>query len=428
MSNIILPKAFQPLLDQEKRYRYYVFRGGRGGSKSESFARALLILGAQEKCNILCAREMQNSIKESVHQLLADIIKENEALSSFYEVLSTEIRGKNGTHFIFSGLRNKIMSLKSIHDVKYCWVEEAETVSDYSWKILTPSIRAKGSEIWISYNPELEDSATNQRFVYNTPSNCYLKHVNYDENPFFPDVLREEMEEMKERNHAEYLHVWEGQCKQAIEGAVFSNELEKAKNEQRITKVPYVDSVPVDTYWDLGQSDLTSIWFIQQVGYEYRVIDYYQNNGHKFPFYAKIVGDKPYSYRKHWLPHDAKHEQQAAQESIEAQARRLLSGGVDISMKLGKHKQDGINAARTVFDQCVFDAEKCTDGLASLRRYHFRVNEETGQISSEPVHDIYSHGADSFMEFAITTRPPKKTEKPKKRVLHKEGWQGKLRA
>ena len=425
MSEITLPKAYKPLLDK-KRHRYYCYKGGRGGSKSESFARALLLLGAQEKCNILCAREFQNSIKESVHGMLEAIINSSPSLASFYTVLNTEIRGANGTQFIFSGLRNKIMSLKSIHNVKYCWVEEAETVSDYSWKILIPSIRGEGSEIWISYNPELEDSATNQRFVYNTPGDCYLRHINYDENPYFPDVLRKEMEELKERNYQEYLHVWEGHCKQAVEGAVFANELEKAKAEQRITKVPYVDSIPVDTYWDLGQSDLTSIWFVQQVGYEYRVIDYYQNNGHKFPFYAKIVNDKPYNYRMHWLPHDARNEQQAALESIERQARGLLNNKVSISLKLGKHKADGINAARSIFDQCVFDSEKCTDGISSLRRYHFRVNEETGAVSNEPVHDIYSHGADSFMYFALTTRPPKVSRPKQRKQL--QGWQAKLAA
>lgn len=420
MSEIVIPKAYEFLFEPA---RYKVAKGGRGGAKSESFARALLAKGAEEKCNILCAREFQNSIKESVHGLLESIILNDPVLRNFYDVLNSEIRGKNGTQFIFSGLRNKILSIKSIHNVKYCWVEEAETVSDYSWKILIPSIRAEDSEIWVSYNPELEDSATNQRFVYHKPKEAVVKHINYDQNPFFPEVLRKEMEELKERNYAEYLHIWVGHCKQAVEGAVFANELEKAKQEDRITTVPYTDGALVNTYWDLGQSDLTSIWFIQKVGFEYHVIDYYQNSGHKFPHYAKLVKDKPYLYGKHWLPHDATHNQQAAMESIQAQAQRLL-GSVGISPKLGRHKADGINAARSVFDRCLFDSEKCVDGISALRRYHFRTNEETGARSNEPVHDIFSHGSDSFMYFSMTITPPAK--KKERKPAPKGGWQGKL--
>ena len=164
MTKLQIPSAFQELF---KPHRYKVLYGGRGGAKSESIVRALLLIGAQKKTRILCARELQGSIQDSVHKLLADIIYSHPTLDAFYEVQKAAIIGKNGTEFLFKGLKHNITEVKSMAGVDICFVEEAEKVSDQSWEVLIPTIRKDGSEIWISFNPKNLTDPTYQRFVVN---------------------------------------------------------------------------------------------------------------------------------------------------------------------------------------------------------------------------------------------------------------------
>ena len=158
--------------------RYKVARGGRGSSKSWSFARALLIQAASQPLLILCTREVQKSIKDSVHKLLSDQIQAL-GLGSFFEILETEIRGRNGSKFIFAGLSQQtVESIKSLEGCDRVWCEEAQAITKRSWDVLTPTIRKDGSEIWISYNPELESDETHQRFTINPPDDCISVLVN----------------------------------------------------------------------------------------------------------------------------------------------------------------------------------------------------------------------------------------------------------
>ena len=161
-----------------QKSRYKVLYGGRGGAKSWGIARALLILGAKNPIRILCAREFQTSIRDSVHKLLCDQI-ESLGLLGFYEITQASIRGRNGTEFSFVGLKNNVSNIKSYEGVDICWVEEAQTTSRLSWNILIPTIRKGGSEIWISFNPELETDETYQRFVASPPEDCITMRVNW---------------------------------------------------------------------------------------------------------------------------------------------------------------------------------------------------------------------------------------------------------
>ena len=166
------PAKLKCLFDPEHS-RFRVLYGGRGASKSHSISRALLCKGVEKTLRILCAREFQTSIKDSVHKLLVDQIY-NLGLESKYEVTQTTIRGSNGTEFIFAGIKNNINGLKSIESISICWVEEANNVTATSWDILIPTIRKENSEIWISFNPELPTDETYKRFVicllYTSPS------------------------------------------------------------------------------------------------------------------------------------------------------------------------------------------------------------------------------------------------------------------
>ena len=170
-------------------HRYKVAYGGRGSGKSWSYARALLIKAANEAIRVLCAREIQKSIKQSVHTLLNDQIQAL-GLGAFYEVLEAEIRGLNGSTFSFTGLAtNTVESIKSFEGCDVVWVEEAQTVSKKSWDILIPTIRKPNSEIWVSFNPNIDTDDTYTRFVVNPPENAKVVKVNYTDNPWFQEGL-----------------------------------------------------------------------------------------------------------------------------------------------------------------------------------------------------------------------------------------------
>lgn len=384
--------------------------GGRGGGKSESVARALLVMGMQRPLRVLCARELQVSIKESVHHLLADLISELE-LNSFYEVQTATIKGINGTEFVFKGLKHNINEIKSFHAVDIVWIEEAVNVSKASWDVLIPTIRKEGSEIWLTFNPELEEDETYQRFVVDPPTDSWVVKVNYNDNPWFPEVLEKERADLQRKDPEAYLNVWEGHCKQAIEGAIFAKELNLANEEHRITRVSVQPGIPVHTFWDLGLSDKTAVWFVQKVGLEYRIVDYYDNSGERMPHYIQVLADKAYMYGEHVLPHDAENEQLAAQSTIKQQLLNALRDNpklgqsVRIVPRIPK-KALAIDAARRIFGQCLFDKERTADGLQCLRRYSYALDAQTGKISKEPKHDIYSHGADAFLCFAQHFKQP----------------------
>lgn len=205
------PEAFAYLYDPPLGgTRYRVAYGGRGSAKSWQFARALLIHGLNAPLRVGCFREYQASIRDSVHRVLADQI-ELLGLSGFYTVKESEITGANGTLFLFKGLRRDIAQIKSTEGIDIAWVEEAEAVSDASWRTLIPTIRKDGSEIWVTFNPALADDPTYVRFVVRPPDRAIVRKVSYQDNPWFPNVLREEAEALAKADPEAYAHVWGGE-------------------------------------------------------------------------------------------------------------------------------------------------------------------------------------------------------------------------
>lgn len=406
MSDVKFPDKLKCLFEPK---RYKVLHGGRGGAKSWGVARALLALGASKKLRILCAREIQKSIKDSVHQLLKDQIIAL-GLQDFYEVQSTVIKGKNGTTFSFEGLKHNITNIKSHEGADIVWVEEAQTVTKSSWDVLIPTIRKEESEIWITFNPDLEEDETYERFVLYPPKESTVVKINWRDNPWFPEVLNKERLELKEKDPVAYENIWEGNCKQAVEGAIFAKEMQAATeldpvtNLSRIRNVPYDPTKPVDTFWDLGHSDQTAIWFAQYIGFEYRILRYYSNSKEKMQHYIKYVKDLDYAYGTHYLPHDATHEQLGQDKTIEQQALEALRD-VRVVPRTPR-KANAIDAARSIFPLCYFDKDNCSEGLSCLRRYAYRSDPETGKISKEPDHNIWSHGADAFLTLAQAMEEP----------------------
>ncbi len=406
-------------LFQPAKSRYRVLYGGRGGAKSWGIARALLIKGAKDPLRILCAREFMTSMKDSVHKLLCDQI-DDLSLNGMYEITQNTIRGKNGTEFNFVGLRNNIANVKSIEGVDICWVEEAQTVSAVSWNTLIPTIRKEDSEIWVSFNPELETDETYQRFVLNPPENAVVTKINWNDNPWFPDTLRLEKDSLKLRDMQAYNTVWEGICRQTVDGAVFARELQQADLENRITKVGYDPSKPVHAVFDLGWSDATAIWFVQFIGMETRLIRYIEDSQKTITDYLAKMQTYGYIYDTLWLPHDAENKTLAdAGRSIE---QIVKSMGYKTRIIPRTPIADSINAARTLFRNCWFDRENCHDGLQCLRHYRYEVDPETKQFSKNPLHDQYSHGADAFRMLGLMVNEPKKRAPPKPSYQMPNSW------
>jgi phage terminase large subunit len=382
--------------------RYKVAYGGRGGAKSWGFARALLLQMIQKPLRVLCAREFQNSISESVHETLRSQI-EAMGLGSMFQVLQTEIRCVNGGEFQFVGIRNNPQKVKSYEDFDICWVEEANKVTEHSWMILTPTIRKPGSEIWISFNPELETDYTYKEFVLNSSPDTEVCFINWRDNPWFPETLREEMEKLKARDYDAYLWVWEGQCRRILEGAVYGKELKLAQTEGRITKVPYLRQYPVDVFMDLGRADATSLWFRQHAGFELHYINYFEDRHQHIDYYLIHMQSLGYTYGTIWLPHDAKAKTLGTKMSVEEQIR---AKGYRVRIVPKLSLADGILAARTIFPNCYFDEKHCGDGLKCLFHYSYEKSDRNGHFSETPSHDEYSHGADSFRYSGIAGSSP----------------------
>jgi len=227
LSSLKLPEAFQFLFDEKAEdggpVRYRAAYGGRGSAKSHSFAAALLIKAMQEPLRIGCFREIQKSIRDSVKRLLDDKIR--ELPKGFYESTDTEIRGINGSLFIFNGLRTNPDAVKSTEGLDIAAVFEANKVSQRSWDLLIPTVRKPGSEIWAEWNPESPDDPVDKLFrgPHGSPPGAIVRKVNWDLNPFFPEVLKKELEWDRKRDSDKYLHIWEGEYQTHSEARVFKN-------------------------------------------------------------------------------------------------------------------------------------------------------------------------------------------------------------
>jgi phage terminase large subunit len=398
-------------------HRYKVAYGGRYGVKSWSFARALLLIGLQpgllwpgrtDGPRILCARETQKSITESVHHLLGDQIA-NMGLGERYKIQQTSISAANGAEFIFAGIRQNINNLKSYEGCDICWVEEAVTVSKNSWRVLIPTIRKEGSEIWISFNPELESDETYQHFVVKPPASAKVVHTTWQDNPWLSKVIIEEMRDLRERDEAAFDHVYGGLCKQTVDGAIYRVEIAAAEKEGRLTRVPYDSTQPVHTFWDLGFGDNTSIWFAQSMPFEFRIIDHLSGSLKGLDYYKKALQERPYVYGTHWLPHDgAAHELGTGRTIQEQLGDTFGKDRVKCTKRLSL--VDGIAAVRAIFGKCYFDREKCADGIQSLRHYRYDRDENLGTFKREPLHDWASHDADGFRTLALAI---KELQRPK---------------
>lgn len=391
-----IPEKLSFLLTERKRYKGA--KGGRGSAKSWSFARALLVLGTTRRLRILCTREVQKSIKQSVHKLLKDQI-EGMGLSSFYRVLENEIRGVNGTEFSFSGLSDQTVdSIKSFEGCDIVWVEEAQSVSKRSWSVLIPTIRKDGSEIWLSFNPELETDETYDRFITNQPDDAIIVNMNYTDNPWFPEVLE------KERLHAkatlpksEYENIWEGKCLPAVTGAIYYDEIAVAEEEGRVCNVPHDPKLKVQVIFDLGWNDAMSISLVQKSLSSLAVIENIEDSHKTLAHYSALLKEKKYNWGKVYLPHDGRHKDYRTGKSAEDIMRAL---GWDVEITPNISVEDGIRLTRMTFPRVYFDKTKAARLVQCAKRYRRSINQQTNEPGA-PLHDEWSHGADNLRYISV---------------------------
>ncbi|HGN2269937.1 TPA: PBSX family phage terminase large subunit [Proteus mirabilis] len=229
VARIEIPPKLIPAF--EGNYRYRCSHGGRGSAKTRTFALMTAIRGYMAAMNgqsgvILCAREYMNSLEESSMEEVKQAIRSVPWLNDFYELGEKYIRTKcRSVNYVFAGLRHNLDSIKSKARVLIAWVDEAESVSEIAWTKLTPTVREAGSEIWVTWNPERDGSATDKRFRKNPPDNAIVVEMNYGDNPWFPSVLEEERLSDQERlDSATYAWIWEGAYLENSDKQVLANK------------------------------------------------------------------------------------------------------------------------------------------------------------------------------------------------------------
>lgn len=379
-ANVEIPEAFDFLFDPPLgAVRTRGAHGGRGSAKSWSFGAGTLIHGAQQPMRILCAREIQSSIKDSVHKLLSDTI-DRIGLRGFYEVQERGIYGANGTEFLFKGLRFNVNEIKSLEGIDLCWVEEAQAVSKASWEILIPTIRKPGSEIWVTFNPDLESDETYQRFVAHPPPRSIIRKIGYEDNPWLPDVLRDEAEALRASDLEAYDHIWGG------------NPWTKSKASIFADKCVVRDFTPGDGWngpyygadWGFANDPtvLVRCWIFENDLYvEYDEGDPKMDNDTTAARFKAVPGAS-----EHLIRADS-----ARPETINEMVKRGLR--VEAAPKWDGSVADGIAHIRSYRNVVIHP--RCKGLQEEAKLYRYKVDRLSGDVMPVPV-DKYNHRWDAI--------------------------------
>ena len=393
------PKVFDPLWTRKARYKGS--HGGRGSAKSHDRA-AACVLAMIEGKKVVGFREVQSSIRESVKSLVEAKI-ETMGVSDQFTILRDDITCESGGSMIFRGLQDHTAeSIKSLEGYQISWCEESQTLSNRSLVLLKPTIRAPGAELWFTWNPRFE---TDPIDVFlrgpDKPEGAIVVEANWQDNPFFPEDLRADMERDKRIDHELYLHVWEGHYQRIGEGAYFANELARLYSQDRVTSIPAERNEPIFTAFDIGIDDMTAIWVCQPVGRELRIIDFHQDRGHDAAHYAQWVRDRGYDTGTALLPHDAGSHEKGSGRTYE---QHLAEAGLVRTVVLPRtnNLMRDIQEVRAFLSRCWFDKHNCEPvGLKLLGRYRVAMDERLNVPLPRPVKDGSDHCADAFRTLAM---------------------------
>lgn len=385
MSEVSLPEWAECLLHPGPRYT--VLHGGRGSAKSMSVGTILPIRGASSPLRILCCREIQQSIEESVKSMLSSRIADM-GLNSFYDVQKKEINGANGSKIIFRGLSDITAdSIKSLDNIDIVWVEEAQALSQRSLDLLLPTIRKDTSEIIMTMNPEMDTDPVYKTFIAKPPANARVIQVNWDKNPFWNNALEAERLRSKTDDPDRYEHIWEGVPMSATSGAIYAKEMHALAVNKRIRPIAEDPVLTTHAIFDLGVADLTSITIAQADISGLRVLAFHEDHGLSLKDYSDWLLNNGWGHVTVWLPHDGRARSLHTGMSSESLMR---SYGWQVQIVPSLPVETGIQTARAALKQAfISDGDDCDVLLEHLRRY-------ARSKSGHPQHDEHSHAADSF--------------------------------
>lgn len=411
-----VPRALKPLLYPA---RYKGAYGGRGSGKSHFFAERLILRCFERRTRAVCIREVQLTIRDSVRQLLIDKISKL-GLSDYFTVLDSEIRGSNGSLIIFRGMQSyNAESIKSLEGFDIVWVEEAQTLSQFSLELLRPTIRQEGSELWFSWNPRHRTDAVDAFFRKTPHPDSVSVLVNWRDNPWFPSVLRAEMAHDWETDPDGAEHVWEGGYSLQA-GAILGRWVSRAEKEGRIHDGVEYDpaGADIEVSSDLGFRDTATWWYWQRRIGGFAVLDFDMDHGLEAQDWIeridKRISDNGWRLGKIWLPHDARTRTfQSKHSAIEQFSKHFKLAKCGIVEKTSI--ADRINAGRTIIKRCEFNATRCEKGLDGLRAWSFEYNPDLQVFTKEPLHDWASHYGDGYSygcQIMQGLKPPVEPEKP----------------
>ncbi|HTI82975.1 MAG TPA: PBSX family phage terminase large subunit [Acetobacteraceae bacterium] len=392
-----VPRKLKSLL-LPKRYKGAY--GGRGGAKSHFFAEQIVLRCLMRPTRVVCIREVQSSIKDSVRQLLVDKI-EKLGVGSMFEVLDNEIRGPQGSLIVFKGMQSyNATNIKSLEAYDIAWVEEAQTFTQHSLDLLRPTLRKEGSELWFSWNPRFKTDPVDQFFRRNPPPDAVSVLINWRDNPWFPDVLRREMLHDFATDEDKAEHIWNGAYGNS-QGAILARLVNAAERAGRISDEIVYDPLgaPIEVSSDIGFRDTASWWYWQRVQGGFHLLKYEGESGYDADDWIPIIGKNIEAMGAKlgqiWLPHDARAK---TFQSKHTTAEKFLEsfGGGKVSVVPQSKKMDQISAARSVLPKCAFNETACEHGLDGLRAWEYEYDEENGVFSREPLHNWASHPADGF--------------------------------
>lgn len=389
---------FRPLWARHARYKGAW--GGRGSGKSHDRAAACVVALATGE-RVVGVREVQRSIRDSVRQLVEDKAGELGLDALFAPSTRDDLRTTTGGLMVFRGLQDHTAeSIKSLEGFKYCWAEEAQSLSARSLQLLTPTIRAEESELWFTWNPARgSDPVEKLLRGPDVPENAVVVQANWQDNPFFPDALRADMERDKRIDPDLYAHVWLGDYQRVGEGAYYANELGKARIDGRITRLPIDPAAPIHTGWDIGWDDVTAIWAAQVIGREVHVIDFMEDRNQQPSVYVRWIRDNGYDTGTAYLPHDAGSKEKGSGRSYEDFVREAGLRRVRVLERASDVLAD-LQRVRSFLSRCYIDEVRCKDGLRALGAYRVDWDDKLRRPKQRPVHDWASDPADAFRSMA----------------------------
>ena len=404
-------KVFEPLLAPS---RYKGAWGGRGSGKSHFFASLMVEEHlANPGMRSVCIREVQKSLKESAKRLLESKIEDFGLRErDGFRVLTDRIDTPGGGTIIFQGMQDHTAeSIKSLEGFNRAWVEEAQTLSATSLRLLRPTIRAPGSELWFSWNPRLKNDPVDAMLRGpEKPSNSVVIRANWNDNPWLPDELEQERQDCLRATPDQYDHIWDGGYIAVADGAYFAKQMVAARNEGRLCRVAADPLMTLRAVWDIGgtgaKADATAIWIVQYIGKEIRFLDYYEAVGQPLAAHVHWLRSNGYENALCILPHDGAAHDKVHQTTYEG-ALRQAGFAVEVVPNQGSGAaMQRIETARRLFPQMWFDAEKCSGGIDAISWYHEK-RDEKRNIGLGPNHDWSSHAADAFGLVAVSYREPK---------------------